>query len=220
MTKASTEEILLMLSTLWNNLGEGVNYFDSGLAQEIINNGEVRGREFMRFLKNRARFDLRHNRPHFFIVTSDGKNPCEVAEHLAGQGSSVDVYANSVMTHSNFFTTSGITYLIGVLFGDEFSDEERTGTNIRKKGSFRGWSAPPPETAYLSRLKISDELLKKMGLWRLVMMHDAIPDLSGAPSLLTLTCNGGQHLGARCGRPDVDYKRTDGFGFLVPTIDL
>lgn len=219
MSKASVADVLRMLSVLENNLGEGINDFDSELAQEIINNGEVRGREFMRFLKNRAHFDLRHNRPHFFTVTSDGRKSSEIPEFLHQQGSHVGNYAKSVIEHPDYVITEGITYILGVLFGDEFTDNSRTNKNIRKKAGYRGWSAPPAETAHLSRVKISDETLNQMGLWRLVMMHEPIVDSNGNLSLLTLTRSGdGQWLGARCGRPDFGWNRNDGFGFLVPQI--
>lgn len=220
MAKATIGEILRMFSALQENL-EGIGDFDSALAKEIINDKRVRGREFMRFLRNRAYFELRHNRPHFFTITSDGRKPEEISQYVAEQGFHVGNFAESMMYHPDFFTTSGNTYLIGIRFGDEFTESERTNENIRKKASYRGWSTPPAETGYLSRVKISDEVLKKIGIGRLVMMHDPISDSQGIPSLFTLTCTGaGEWLGARCGRPGAGWKATDGFGFLVPQISL
>lgn len=209
-----------MFSALQDNL-EGIDDFDSELAKEIIGNGKICGRELMRFLKNRARFELRHDRPHFFLVTSDGRKPGEISEYVAEQGFHVGNFADSMIHHSSFFTTSGNTYLIGIRFGDEFTESERTNENIRKKAGYRGWLTPPAETGYLSRVKISDEILKKMGIGRLIMMHDPIPDSEEIPSLFALTSTGaGKWLGARCGRPGAGWKSTDGFGFLVPQVGL
>lgn len=217
--KASIQDILRMFSVLENNVGDGINDFDAELAQEIIDNGKVCGRDFMRFLRNRARFDLRHDRPHFFIVTSDGRKPREVSDHLAGKGSTVGMYAESVINHPNVAVTSGVTYLLGVLFGNEFTESARTSDNIIKKASYRGWSAPPVETAHLLREKVTDEVLKQLGLWRLVVMHDPLPDSRGVQSRLALSRSGeGQYLGARNGRPDAPWNDNDGFVFLVPQI--
>jgi hypothetical protein len=221
MARATVTEIIRMFSVLKEHLGEGINDFDSGFAQEIINDGPVRGRECMRFLKNRAFFDLRDKRPHFFIVTSDGRAPSEISGYVKQQGSTVGNFANSVINHPSVSITNGVAYLMGVFFGDEFTDEERTNKNIDRKAGYRGWMAPPVETAHLSRLKISDEMLKKMGLWRLIIMNDPVLDSQGIPSRLALTRSGdGQWLGARCGRPDFGWKKNDGFAYLVPQISL
>lgn len=219
--KASIQDILRMFSVLENNVGGGINDFDADMAREITDNPEVCGRDFMRFLHNRARFDLRHNRPHFFVIASNGLNPCDVSGYLASRGSTVGMYAESIISHPSVTVTNNVTYLMGVLFGDEFTESARTSDNIIKKASYRGWGAPPVETAHLLREKVSDEILKQLGLWRLVVMHDPLPDSRGILSRLALSRSGeGQYLGARSGRSDAPWNEDDGFVFLVPQIGV
>lgn len=64
----------------------------------------------------------------------------------------------------------------------------------------------PVEVACLIRKMFSDEELKAMGLWRIVVFHDPIKDSGGAPVLLAACCGPeGRWLRARSGRPDAHW---------------
>jgi hypothetical protein len=56
MSKISKKQLLKVVTTLVDNLPEDeVENFDSEIAQAIIDGRQTSAREFMRFLKNRAR---------------------------------------------------------------------------------------------------------------------------------------------------------------------
>lgn len=155
------------------------------------------------------------HRPCLFIVTSNGRKPSEVSNALEQKGFRVSDPAKQAMSKPQFVTTNGVTYTIGLIFADEFSDDERITANIRNEANRRGWVTPPMEVSYLAREKILDEMLEKLGLLRLVIMHDPV-DARGEPFLLGIHCyDEGQWLDVCYGYSNDRWGRRRAFGFLV-----
>lgn len=76
MSKATTKQVLKVLSVLQDNLPkEEIENFENDIAQAIIENGITAGREFMRFLKNSAHVHVVGN--HIINCSSDPFMPPE-----------------------------------------------------------------------------------------------------------------------------------------------
>jgi hypothetical protein len=156
-----------------------------------------------------------------FSVTSDGRNAKELILDLEQNGFRVSKCAKRVMSRPPLMVTNGVIYRVGIIFGEEFSDEERTTENIRKEAKRRCWLTPPAEIAPLARERITDDVLEELGLWWLMIMHERIKDSGDDPGFLALFRGaGGRWLGTFDGLPGYGWSRMFGFGFLVPQRSL
>lgn len=167
---------------------------------------------FNRFLRRENPWGM----PITFDVTTDGRSG---EQHIVSQDKKfrVSEYGKQLLRNKEFVATNGVTYKLAVIMGNEFEDAQRTKENIRSEAASRGYLDPTPEMAPYLREMISDEELKRMGLWALVVMHQPITGSDGYPGLLGLgRGGGGRWLGACSGRPDDRWNRGIGFVFLLP----
>jgi len=157
-------------------------------------------------------------------VTSNGKTGKEWIEYLEKNKYNIGDYAKELLLSDDFKPTKGVTYEIGIIKGDEFSDNERNTANIRKEAKKRGWITPNAEVACLIREKFTNEELEKMGLWAIITMHEPVKDSDGDPYLLhAYRSGGGLWLGAYYDDPDGRWIREYGFAFAlsqVSTLEL
>lgn len=154
-----------------------------------------------------------------FSVTSNGLTGEEWISRLESKGYSVDPYVKSILLSEDFVPTNGVKSEIVVLKGILFTDGNRTTKNIRAEARKRNFIKLNAETACLIREEFTDEELKSMGLYWLVVMHNLIDDSDGDPSLLSVSRDGdGRWLSACYGRPAYRWSHDDGFAFALPQV--
>ena len=100
----------------------------------------------------------------------------------------------------------------GLLFPD---NERLTGRIKWPEAGKRKFFAPNAEVSCLIRMKFSDEELKAMGLWHIVIMHEPFKDSMGVLRLLGETCRGTMSLSSFPGRPEEKWSAANGFAFEV-----
>lgn len=150
-------------------------------------------------------------------VTSDGLSGKDGVEDLEKLGYHVGNWAKDVMGRKAYVVSNGKVYKPVVLKGEDFTDDERVTSNIRKTAEEIKLATPPVELARLLRKSVSDAEIKAMGLTWLIVMHEAITVSDGAPTLLGLDRRDeGRCLRAGDGRPVRKWPRRGGFVFLAP----
>lgn len=150
-------------------------------------------------------------------VTTNGRVGEQWITHLEQKRYRVGDYAKQLLRDTKFVATNGITYTLAVIMGDEFEDADRTNQNIRKVAHDRGYLYPTVELGPYLREMFSDEDLKKMGLWALILMHEPITGSDGHLHMLGVDRrDDGRWLLTYFGRPDRRWDRGLGFVFLVP----
>lgn len=148
----------------------------------------------------------------YFSVTSDGT----IGEDWESKGFRVGGYAKQVLRSPDFKPTNGVTTEVAVLKGMLFEDNDRITKKIRAEADKRKLSKPNAELACLIREKFTDEEIRAMGLWYIVVMHEPINDPCGDPDLLGAGLSGGGNwLDACSGRPDSKFGHVYGFAFIV-----
>jgi hypothetical protein len=153
-----------------------------------------------------------------FTLTSNGKTGEEWVTHLEGRGFRLGNYTKSVLRSPDFRPTpAGTLHSVAVLKGRLFSDTDRITRNIRAEATKRGYTTPHPEIACLIRDQFSDDDIKAMGLWWLVVFHEPIKDSDGYPRLLGADRGGdGRWLSVYNSRSDNEWSAGLGFAFAVP----
>ena len=122
--------------------------------------------------------------------------------------------AKFLLRSESFKPTRGMAYQVTVLKGELFSDENRITRKIRAEAKKRKLSDLPAEAACLIREFFSDEEIKAMGLWYLVVMHEPIKGSGGGPGLLGILRLGvGRWLHAVWDDLDRRWLRETGFVF-------
>ena len=150
-------------------------------------------------------------------ITSDGRTGKQFTKSLEKAGYRVGDYAKDVMSKLAFVSTTRIVYKPVVILGQQFEDDERITSNIRKFAEERKYITPPAELAPLLRESVSDEEIERMGLWALIVMHEPISDSRGSPNLLGVRRYGsGRWLEASWVSPGNVWPRRHGFVFLAP----
>ncbi|MFA6587535.1 MAG: hypothetical protein WCT08_00530 [Patescibacteria group bacterium] len=150
-------------------------------------------------------------------VTTNGRGGEEWITHLEEKRYRVGDWAKQLLRNKKFVATNGKTYTLAIIMGDEFKDNERTNKNIRETAHARGYLDPSVELGPYLREMFSDEDLKKMGLWALILMHEPIADSVGDLYMLGVDrFDVGRWLNTYHGNPDDRWHREIGFMFLVP----
>ena len=161
---------------------------------------------------------------HLKPVTSDGRNGHQFIEVMEFNRFDLGKWAKNCMTvgrdaQGNLVVTSdsGQVYKPVVIKGEEFEDDERITSNIRKVVAGMKCLTPPWWLAPLLREAMSDEEIEALGLDWLIVMHEPITDSDGSLLLLGLNrFDAGRGLGAYDGYPTPRWFRRRGFVFLAP----
>ncbi|MFA5831323.1 MAG: hypothetical protein WC878_05835 [Candidatus Paceibacterota bacterium] len=198
------------------------------LQSEVINlSPEEFGRRFTNFLKNSAQYPNVKS-PNIFTVTSNGVPYGEVPKYLEGKGYVLDqptkYFFERLSSPIDAFgtlptagVTVGVTYLLGIIFGGEFSDDERTIANVQREALRRGWRKAPVETVSLARLKFRHGKLDELRIPMLWIMHEPILNGTGFDALILGGDKyGGLYRGYAVPHPDQKLHRINNFAFLVP----
>ncbi|MBI2065820.1 MAG: hypothetical protein HYT68_02015 [Candidatus Zambryskibacteria bacterium] len=150
-------------------------------------------------------------------VTSDGVSGKDGIKDLEKARYNVGNWAKDVMKQKAYVVVNGKTYKPVVLKGEDFTDDERVTSNIRKVAEEMGFITPPAELARLLRKSVSDEEIAAMGLYWLIVMHESITASDGRPVVLGLSRDdGGRWLYAYRGNSDNRWFRENGVVFLAP----
>ena len=198
------------------------------LQSEVISlSADEFGGRFTNFLKNGAQVP-RAKSPNIFSVISNGVPYGEMPEHLKEKGYVLDQSAKDFFgrlsspidafgTLPTKAVTNGVTYLLGIIFGGEFSDDERTIANVQREAIRRGWRKAPVETVYLARLKFRHGKLGELGIPSLWIMHEPVLNGIGFDALiLGGDMYGGLYRGYTILPPNCILHRINSFVFLVP----
>lgn len=155
----------------------------------------------------------------YFSVTSDGTTGSEWIKRLEEKCFRVGNYAKSVLRSPDFKPTSGVTTEVAVLKGMLFEDDDLITKKIRAEAEKRKFQKPNAEVACLIRENFSDEEIKAMELWWIIVMHEPIMDSGGDPRLLGAGRDGGgRWLRACYDGPDRRWGRGGGFAFAVSQV--
>lgn len=112
----------------------------------------------------------------YFSVTSDGTTGAEWIDRLLRKGFRVSDCVKSVLNSLDFKPTKGITTEVAVIKGMLFEDKNRITKNIHLEAENRKLQNLNAEIACLIREKFTNEELKAMGLYAIIVMHEPIKD--------------------------------------------
>lgn len=102
---------------------------------------------------------------------------------------------------------------IGIISGEEFSDQDRTTENIRREAEKRGWRASPLDLTKKKKL----EILEKTDFWRIIVMHVPTSGFEGEPTLYGLTRFDSRFVdNFYVAPPDHKWPQDHGFCFSIP----
>ncbi len=175
------------------------------------------GRMWLNALNKFLRGEQPWGIPPTFDITTNGRSGEQCITDLEKNGNRVGDYAKQLLRNEKFVATNGITYKLALIMGDEFEDDCRTNKNIRETAHARGYLDPSVELGPYLREMFSDEDLKKMGLWALILMHEPIAGSGGGLGMLGVDRgDDGRWLFAFDGGPGGGWYREIGFMFLVP----
>jgi len=217
MGKITTDQSHSVIQTLATNTDWSAIDFEAfDLQNRIMRDQKNAGRDFMNFLKNYTpkKEEKKAPRPCMYSVTSDGRDPKEVASYLEFKGFKVSDDVKKIMEHPKVITTCGINYIVGIIFVDELPDDDcaRTYRAIFAEAKRRGWVIPPVEIAYLSHERMTTELRKEMGLRWFITMHEWVPELGFIAQVedrFTTSC---------WANPEFDLSDDMGCAFVIPQI--
>jgi len=157
----------------------------------------------------------------YFSVTSDGTTGAQWIERLVKKGFRVGDYAKQLLLSDDFKATNNVITEIAVLKGMLFEDKNRLTKNIRLEADNRNLTKPNAEVSCLIREMFTDKELETMGLYYIIIMHEAIKDSDGDSLLLDVDRDdGGSWLSTYCDRPGYQWGREGGFAFAVSQVDL
>jgi hypothetical protein len=159
----------------------------------------------------------------YFSVISDGTTGEQWITRLEAAGYRVSDYAKSILRSKKFQPTTNVKTEVAVLKGEIFTDENRITKKIRLEAKKRNLAKAKinAEVACLTRIMFSDEDIKAIGLWWIVVMHEPIKDSDGNPMLLgAYRINDGHWLDTCYDRPDSKWFRSCGFAFAVSQVVL
>src|SRR3989344_350460 len=151
-------------------------------------------------------------------VISDGTTGSQWIERHERKGFRLADYAKRALHSDDFKPTNGVITEIAVLKGVLFEDNGRTTKKARALGEALRFTKPNAEVACLIRENFSDEEIKAMGLWWIVVMHEPIIS-GGGPCLLGPALDGdGLWLRAYRDYPGRRWDHVDGFAFAVSQV--
>ncbi|MEI6297007.1 MAG: hypothetical protein WCO84_05185 [bacterium] len=122
----------------------------------------------------------------YLSVVSDGCTGSQWVRRLGKKKLQSD-RARSILCSPDFKSTSGVKYEIAVLKGMLFENRNRITSNIRNLAMQRKLTTPNTEVACLILENFSNVDFGKMGLLRIVVMHEPIKDFLRNQSLLRVS---------------------------------
>jgi len=150
-----------------------------------------------------------------FSVTTDGESFKGWVVRLERGGFRVGDRCRQLFLSTDIQPTNGVTTQISVLKGTSFDDDDRTTSVILAKAKKKNLVIPSIEVACLIREMFSDDELKEMGLWFMVVMHESV-DVSDCPSKLAVDRSGsGRWIEACDISPSRSFGDRSGFAFAA-----
>lgn len=153
----------------------------------------------------------------YLTVTSDGTTGPDWINRFADRKRGVSGYARMILDSPCFVTTSGVTSEIAILKSSLFGKAGPTNYDARAEGDRRNQRAPTPEIACLLRYGFTDYEMGRMGLSRIVVMHEPLMARVNDPRVLLVleTFDRNESLIACPGREEYQWGRDTGFAFEV-----
>lgn len=211
-----------VINALTSNVNwDEIDFEEMGLQDSIIRNSKEAGRRLMEFLKDGGqayshKWREDENGIIRLRVVSDGTTGKGWIKYFEENDYNIGDYAKSILLSPDFKPTNGVVYEIAIMIGSLFSAEDRTTKKIRAEASRRQFTKPHAEVACLIRKNFSDDDIKAMGLYWIIVMHEPIEDSDGDPFLLSAgRVGGGRWLSAYFDKPDDRWVSESGFAFAV-----
>ncbi len=153
------------------------------------------------------------------LPPTDGTTGEQWIARTEKKGNRVGDYAKQLLSSPDFRPTTGVVYVVKVLKGELFSDENRTTDNARAKAAELKFGQLNAEAACLIREQFTDAELQAMGLMWIIVMHESIKDADGDLWLLAVSRgDDGWWLFSSYADPGYRWNRDDGFAFAAPQV--
>jgi len=153
-----------------------------------------------------------------FSVESDGTTGPEWIKWFDENKYPLESDVRKVLGSDKFKPTKGVKYSVRVLKGELYEDDKLITKDICGDAKTRKLLDPPLELACLIRRKFTNEQVREMGIYCLIIMHEAV-EISGDLHLLCVDCYvSDRWLSTNYDRPDGGWDRLDGFAFLASQV--
>lgn len=154
--------------------------------------------------------------PHFSITPSPQTMSMvlrELAQDGCQFGRGVEDLLRDPMTDN---VTSGLVYECNILLGSELADTDRTLGNIERMAIERGYIEPPIGLVPFLRQYLTDDMLRRMGIDTLMVMHTPVRGDFGGVCRVALQreSEGPWLILDGDDRPGIGWTRRDGFLYL------
>ncbi|MEK7663973.1 MAG: hypothetical protein AAB340_00785 [Patescibacteria group bacterium] len=153
-----------------------------------------------------------------FSVTSDSTTGPEWIKWFDENVYPLDYNARILLKSESFKPTKGVQYPVRVLKGELYEDNKRITKEIRADAKQRKLPTPPLELACLIRRMFTNEQIREMGLYWIIIMHEPV-ELSGHLHLLGVGGRGEDRwLSTYCVKPGSEWIQDYGFAFLAEQV--
>ncbi len=154
--------------------------------------------------------------PHFSVTPSPQTMNMvlrELAQYGCQFGRGVEDLLRDPMADN---VTSGLVYECNILLGSELTDIDRTLENIERMAIDRGYVEPPIGLVPFLRQYLTDDMLRRMGIDTLVVMHTPVRGDFGDTCRIALQreSEGSWLILDGEDRPGIGWTRRDGFLYL------
>ena len=136
-------------------------------------------------------------------------------EQFKKRGIKVEDLATEVLRSDQFVPTDGVRTRVRVLKGELFEDSQRTLKNIRAEAAQYGFVDLGVEAGCILRDMISDWAMERMGLKRIIAMHEPIELSNGETFLIGASSYEGPRLSVFLSRFSSPLSKDYGFAFAL-----
>lgn len=172
---------------------ENLPDMDSDLMQNWIENPKgmqkVLKEAFCPPEQKKIIFTIKNSIISFSLPPTDGSLFAQWPYHFEKvKKKRIDAYVKQWILSPEFKTTTGKIYNIKIVKGELLTNENRTDKGVRQEAERRKLLTPSVEMACLIRYYFTDEELIKIGLGRLMVMHQPFKDSGGDMVTLEINC--------------------------------
>lgn len=198
-----------------------ISLFREGKADEILNKFPLSDRA-KTFIKDY--FDKIENSPKWLIdgriiyaiVTSNGLTGLDLFRLLSNSSITVDQKVEAMLLSGDYVATNNVTTIVAIVNGKLFQDRYRTTNRVRSFAKDNRLYPVNTDVAISLRLKFTNESIFKMGVQKIVVMHESIRGGDKISRLINVsTIQGRKYLTARSDNNNHLWSHDTGFAFEV-----
>lgn len=164
-----------------------------------------------------TKWEVRSGVIYITLPASEGVTGQQWSKHLESKNFQVADDAQNLLKSEDFKPTTRVVYRLAILPSTFWQDSELIMRKIRAEGQRCKWGEINPEAVCILRETLSNNDLKKMGLWYIAGVHEPIK-VHGHPHFLYASRGvGAGLLGTYGARPDDAWcGGVGGFTWSVP----